>query len=141
MMEIILREPIENLGGRGDVVEVANGYARNYLLPRRLALPVTESNRRQGRGASAWSADQPGRPRSARPRRALRTVWPPWSACSRGASASTETLYGSVTAADIAEYAGRSGSLPVDKRADSCSTEPIKQLGEVTVQVRRSTAT
>ena len=46
-MDIILREHIDNLGRRGDVVKVARGYARNYLLPRKLALPVTENNRRQ----------------------------------------------------------------------------------------------
>ena len=47
IMEIILREHVENLGRRGDVVKVADGYARNYLLPRKLALTVTESNKRQ----------------------------------------------------------------------------------------------
>ena len=46
-MEVILRERVENLGNRGDVVKVANGYARNYLLPRKLALAVTEDNKRQ----------------------------------------------------------------------------------------------
>jgi large subunit ribosomal protein L9 len=46
-MEIILRETIDNLGRRGEVVSVANGYARNYLLPQKLALPVTDANRRQ----------------------------------------------------------------------------------------------
>ena len=46
-VQVILREPIDNLGSRGDVVKVANGYARNYLLPRKLALPVTESNQRR----------------------------------------------------------------------------------------------
>src|SRR6188474_1349825 len=46
-MEVILREHIDNLGRRGDVVKVAAGYARNYLLPRKLALAVTENNKRQ----------------------------------------------------------------------------------------------
>ena len=46
-MEVILREHIENLGQRGDIVKVAEGYARNYLLPRKLALAVTDSNKRQ----------------------------------------------------------------------------------------------
>ena len=46
-MEVILREHVENLGRRGEVVKVADGYARNYLLPRKLALLVTEGNRRQ----------------------------------------------------------------------------------------------
>jgi len=46
-MEVILREHIESLGRRGDVVKVAEGYARNYLLPRKLALPVNDNNKRQ----------------------------------------------------------------------------------------------
>ena len=46
-VQVILREPVDNLGRRGDIVKVATGYARNYLLPRKLALPVTEANRRQ----------------------------------------------------------------------------------------------
>ena len=46
-MEVILREHVDNLGRRGDVVKVAAGYARNYLLPRKLALAVNEGNKRQ----------------------------------------------------------------------------------------------
>ena len=46
-MEVILREHIDNLGRRGEVVKVANGYARNFLLPRKMALAVTEANKRQ----------------------------------------------------------------------------------------------
>src|SRR5205085_7859815 len=47
VMEVILREHVDNLGRRGDVVKVAAGYARNYLLPRKLALAVTDNNKRQ----------------------------------------------------------------------------------------------
>src|ERR671924_628922 len=46
-MEVILREHVENLGRRGEIVKVAEGYARNFLLPRKLALAVTEANKRQ----------------------------------------------------------------------------------------------
>ncbi len=46
-MEVILREHVDNLGRRGDVVKVAAGYARNYLLPRKLALLANEGNKRQ----------------------------------------------------------------------------------------------
>ena len=45
-MEVILREHVDNLGRRGDVVTVANGYARNYLLPRKIAMLATEANRK-----------------------------------------------------------------------------------------------
>ena len=46
-MEVILREHVDNLGRRGEVVKVADGYARNYLLPRKLALLATEGNKKQ----------------------------------------------------------------------------------------------
>ena len=46
-MEIILREHVEHLGERGQIVKVADGYARNFLLPRKLALVVTDENKRQ----------------------------------------------------------------------------------------------
>ena len=46
-MEVILREHVDNLGRRGEIVKVADGYARNYLLPRKLALAVTEGNKKQ----------------------------------------------------------------------------------------------
>ena len=45
-MEVILREHVDNLGKRGEIVKVADGYARNYLLPRKLALPATDGNRK-----------------------------------------------------------------------------------------------
>ena len=47
LMEVILREHVDNLGRRGEIVKVADGYARNYLLPRKLALPVTAGNKKQ----------------------------------------------------------------------------------------------
>src|SRR3954468_19805060 len=46
-MEVILREHVDNLGRRGEIVKVADGYARNYLLPRKLALLATEGNKKQ----------------------------------------------------------------------------------------------
>ena len=45
-MEVILRDHVENLGKRGEIVKVADGYARNYLLPRKLALPATDANKK-----------------------------------------------------------------------------------------------
>lgn len=131
-MEIILREPIENLGGRGDVVQVANGYARNYLLPRKLALPVTDANRRQvARERVAAEA------REAVERQDAQSV------AARIAAAEcviarrvggTGTLYGSVTSADIAESL-EGQQLTVDKRR-IVLTEPIKELGDFVVPVR-----
>ncbi len=131
-MEIILREPIENLGGRGDVVLVANGYARNYLLPRKLALPVTDANRRQvERERVAAEA------REAVERRDAQSVAARIAATECVIArrvGGTGTLYGSVTSADIAESL-EGQQLVVDKRR-IVLTEPIKELGDFVVPVR-----
>ena len=132
MVELILREHIDHLGRRGDIVSVANGYARNYLLPRRLALPVTESNRRQVEHERKLAEV-----RETEERRAAQSVADRIAAVEcvfARRVGETETLYGSVTAGDIAEYLAER-QLPVDKRAIHLD-EPIKHLGEVTVQVR-----
>ena len=56
-MEVILREHVDNLGKRGEIVKVADGYARNYLLPRKLALPATDGNRSTSSASGrSWSA-------------------------------------------------------------------------------------
>ena len=84
-MEVILRDHVDNLGKRGDVVKVADGYARNYLLPRKLALPATDANkqwisrertRRRGQAPPPGARPLPAvgslptieRPRTPRPR-------------------------------------------------------------------------
>ena len=132
MVELILRETIDHLGRRGDIVSVANGYARNYLLPRRLALPVTGSNRRQVE-----------RERKVAEQRDVEELQVAQSLADRVAAVEcvftrrvgeTQTLYGSVTAGDIAEYLAEL-QLPLDRRAIHLD-EPIKHLGEATVQVR-----
>ncbi len=132
MVELILRETIDHLGRRGDIVSVANGYARNYLLPRRLALPVTGTNRRQVE-----------RERKVAEQRDAEELQVAQSLADRVAAVEcvftrrvgeTQTLYGSVTAGDIAEYLAEL-QLPLDRRAIHLD-EPIKHLGEATVQVR-----
>jgi len=131
-MEVILREHVENLGRRGDVVKVANGYARNYLLPRKLALTVTEGNRKQI-DRERKVADM----REIEERQAAEAV------AARLASleiviarrvGETEALYGSVTSADIAESLAAKG-FEIERRKIQLA-EPIKQLGEVQVPIR-----
>jgi large subunit ribosomal protein L9 len=131
-MEVILREHVENLGQRGDVVKVANGYARNYLLPRKLALTVTEGNRKQI-DRERKVADM----REAEERQGAEAI------ATRLADAviviarrvgETEALYGSVTSADIAEGLAAKG-FEVERRKIQLA-EPIKQLGEFQVPIR-----
>lgn len=131
-MEVILRDHIDNLGRRGEVVNVANGYARNYLLPRKLALLVTSANRRQVERervlAEAREADERERARGFADR--LQGV----ECVVARRVGETGTLYGSVTSADVAEHLAARG-IEVDKRRIQLG-EPLKELGEFPVTVR-----
>ena len=132
MVELILRETIDHLGRRGEVVKVANGYARNYLLPRKLALPVTDSNRRQVE-REREAADQ----REVQERQAAQGVADRLAAVSCVVArrvGETDTLYGSVTSADITESL-EGQNISIDKRKIQLD-EPIKELGEFTVQIK-----
>ena len=131
-MEIILKEHVENLGQRGDIVKVAEGYARNYLLPRKLALAVTDSNKRQvereRKIADAREAEDRTRAEAVASRLANVEI-----SISRRVG-EHDTLYGSVTAADIAEALEKQG-FDIDKRRVQLA-EPLKQLGDFTVPIK-----
>jgi len=131
-MEVILRDHVENLGRRGDVVKVADGYARNYLLPRKLALAATPGNlkivERQRKIADALEAAE----KSGAEAIAARLTQTALSFARRVGE--HETLYGSVTAADLAEELTAKG-FDIDKRKIQLE-EPIKHLGEFTVPVK-----
>ena len=138
-MEVILRDHIDNLGRRGDIVDVANGYARNYLRPQKLALLVTPANRRQVERerviADAREADERARAESFAERlRGIECVIP-------RRVGETGTLYGSVTSADIADCLGTQ-DIDVEKRRIQLD-EPLKELGEfpVTVKLHRDVST
>ena len=132
MEELILRENIDHLGRRGDIVKVAGGYARNYLLPRKLALPVTAANRRQVERERALAEQLEAEERQTAQALADRVAAVECEIARRVGE--HDTLYGSVTNADIAEHLAAQ-ALEVDKRQVQLE-EPIKQLGEYTVPVR-----
>ena len=131
-MEVILREHVENLGRRGDVVKVAPGFARNYLLPRKLALAVTEGNKkiiaRERKLADAREAEDKQTAEALASRLAAADI-----TIARRVG-ETEALYGSVTSADIAEALAAKG-LEVDKRKIHLD-DAIKAIGDFTVPVR-----
>jgi large subunit ribosomal protein L9 len=131
-MEVILREHIDNLGRRGDVVKVAAGYARNYLLPRKLALAVTEANKRQiereRKVADAREAEEKQQAEAL----AQRITTVEIEIARRVGE--NNTLYGSVTSADIA-HALEAKGFHVDKRKIVLA-EPLKAVGEVTVPLK-----
>ncbi|MDE3153737.1 MAG: 50S ribosomal protein L9 [Acidobacteriota bacterium] len=131
-MEVILREHIDNLGRRGEVVKVADGYARNYLLPRKLALPATEGNKkhieRERRIFEAREAEEKQAAEAVAARlAALECV------IARKVG-ETEALYGSVTSADIADLLASKG-VEIDKRKIQLH-EAIKALGEFDIPVK-----
>ena len=131
-MQVILRESVENLGRRGEIVKVADGYARNYLLPRKLALPVTEANRKQvereRKVVEVREADE--RHAAAALARRLSDL----ECVIARRAGETVTLYGSVTSADLADWLATE-QIQIDKRKVQLA-EPIKQLGEFSVPIK-----
>jgi large subunit ribosomal protein L9 len=131
-MEVILREHVENLGRRGDVVKVADGYARNYLLPRKLALAVTDTNKRQiERERKIFEVREAAEKHEAEVL-AERLGQVEIEIARRVGD--HNTLYGSVTSADIA-HALEGQGFKVDKRKVTLA-EPLKAIGDVTVPVK-----
>jgi len=131
-MEVILREHVENLGRRGDVVKVAEGYARNYLLPRKLALPVTEHNKRQIERERKVAEVRDTEEKAAAEALATRLTQLEIEIPRRVGE--NETLYGSVTSADISQALKDKG-FEIDKRKVALN-EPLKALGESTIPVK-----
>jgi large subunit ribosomal protein L9 len=131
-MEVILREHVDNLGRRGDVVKVADGYARNYLLPRKLALAVTDSNKRQiERERKIFEVREAEEKQQAE---ALAERLEQLDIEIARRVGEHDTLYGSVTSADIA-HALEAKGFKVDKRKITLA-EPLKTIGEVTVPLK-----
>ena len=138
-MEVILREHVDNLGRRGEIVKVANGYARNYLLPRKLALLATPGNRKQVERERVKLDARELEERGAAERVAARIAGTEVVIGRRVGE--TEALYGSVTSADIAEALAAKG-LEIDRRKLQLD-EPIKRIGdfEVPVKLHREVST
>jgi|SRR5688572_4617481 len=131
-MEIILREHVENLGKRGEIVKVADGYARNYLLPRKLALPVTEGNKkhveRERKIVETRESEEKGKAEAIAARLAGVEI-----VIARRVG-DTAQLYGSVTAGDIVDFLKARG-IEVDKRK-LILPEPIKSIGDHNVPLK-----
>jgi large subunit ribosomal protein L9 len=131
-MEVILRDHVEHLGKRGEIVKVADGYARNFLLPRKLALPATDANRkwveRERKIAEARDQEERG---------AAEAIATRLNALELTISRKTgenDQLYGSVTNGDIAELLAAKG-FEIDRRK-ILLPDPIKALGENSVPVK-----
>jgi len=131
-MEVILREHVDNLGKRGEIVKVADGYARNYLLPRKLALLATEGNKKQiEREREKFDAKESEEKKVA-DAMAARVGGLDIQIARRVGE--NDVLFGSVTAADIATALEAKG-FEVDRRKLQLH-EPIKKLGEFDVPLK-----
>jgi len=131
-MEVILRQHVDNVGRRGEVVKVADGYARNYLLPRKLALLATEGNKKQiERERAKFEAVEAEEQKVAEAMAARMSGLEIEISRKVG---ETEALYGSVTSADIAHALAEKG-FDIDRRTLQLH-EPIKKLGEYDVPVK-----
>ncbi|HXM95065.1 MAG TPA: 50S ribosomal protein L9 [Candidatus Dormibacteraeota bacterium] len=131
-MQIILQEDIEKLGHRGDIVTVKPGYARNFLLPRKLAVEASDSNVKAIEKIRASLAKRTATELEAAQKQAslLNGV----SLKFTRKTGENDQLFGSVTSGDVAEGLGAQG-FKIDKRQIHIA-EPIKSLGEFPVTVK-----
>jgi len=130
--EVLLMQDVTDLGCAGDVVNVADGYARNYLLPQKLAAPVTEATRRRLAKLQAERAAQ-----DASTLAAAQTLAQKLAAASCTITVKTgeeDRMYGSVTAQDIVQALEAQG-ITLDRHAVTLE-HPIKELGVFDIPVR-----
>ncbi len=125
-MKVILREPVAKLGEVGDVVTVAGGYARNYLLPRGLAVAATKGNLTHAQTWRTSRAAREGRDRAQAEETKARLEAQPLVV--KAQAGPDGRLFGSVTAAQIAEAIGATAGAQIDRHS-IVLPEPIRHLG------------
>jgi large subunit ribosomal protein L9 len=131
-MKVILKQDIDKLGKTGDVVKVAPGYGRNYLLPRSIALEATPGNLKIMEIERVAAARRDQREKGAASILARELV--KLVVTIRRKTGEGGTLYGSVTALDIADFL-ITHKIDIDKRKIQLE-EPIKSIGEFSVPIR-----
>jgi large subunit ribosomal protein L9 len=131
-MEVILKEDVNKLGSRGDLVKVAEGYGRNYLLPRKLAIEASAGNKAVIEQMKAASVR-----RSAKEKvqaEELSKQFDGVSVSFQRRTGEQDQLFGSVTSGDIADALAKKG-FTLDRRKIQLH-EPLKTLGEFTIPVK-----
>ena len=131
-MEVILKEDVPNLGLRGDVVKVAEGYGRNYLLPRNMAMQATAANKAVIEQMKASAARRSASEKAQAEELAAKLN--PVELSFTRKSGDGGHLFGSVTSADIAAELANQG-FDIDRRKIQLS-DPIKTVGELVVGIR-----
>ncbi len=132
-MKIILTHEVSNLGEPGDVVEVKDGYARNYLMPRNLATPWTKGGEKQVEAIRTARASRAVK--SLEEAEAMKAQLEGRAVKVKAATTGTGRLFGAVTSAEIAEAVVAAGGPQVDKRRIEMAGH-IKSLGDHTATVR-----
>lgn len=132
-MKVVLTQNVPNLGRAGDLKEVADGYARNYLIPRGLATPATPEALQ--RLASQKQAQERRQAKAQAEIEELAAVISRTQLVFKAKVGEQHRLFGSITAADIASELSRQVGREIDKRAIELE-EPIRQIGEFKVPVR-----
>jgi large subunit ribosomal protein L9 len=131
-MEVILREDVDKLGGRGEVVKVAAGYARNFLLPKRLAVTATEANKKLVEQEKAAYLKREAKAENES--QDLAKLIEGQTITISQKAGENEQLFGSVTSKDLADALEQKG-FKIDRRKIQLE-EPIKTLGEFQVPVK-----
>jgi large subunit ribosomal protein L9 len=131
-MEVILKEDVAALGSRGDVVKVAEGYGRNFLLPRRLAIEASAGNKKVIEQMKAATVRRSAKEKAQAEE--LSKQFDGLSVSFQRKSGENDQLFGSVTPGDIADALAKK-SFSIDRRKIQLH-EPLKALGEFTVPVK-----
>ena len=132
-MKVVLRDDVENIGRKGDLIEVTDGYARNFLVPRGLAMKATKGVVQQ---AEAMRRNREAR--DARDREAAQALADQLTGKRielRARAGEGGRLFGSVTSADVADAVRAQTGVEVDRRKTQLA-EPLKELGAVEVPVK-----
>jgi large subunit ribosomal protein L9 len=131
-MEVILKEDVPKLGSRGDVIKVAEGYGRNFLLPHKLAIEANAGNKAVIEQMKAASVRRSAKEKSEAD--ALAKQFDGLEISFTRKSGENDQLFGSVTSGDIAEALEKK-SFHIDRRKIQVH-EPLKTIGEFTIPVK-----
>ena len=131
-MEVILKEDVAKLGSRGDVVKVAEGYGRNFLLPRKLAIEASAGNKRVIEQMRASAVRRSAKEKAQAEE--LSKQFDGLSVSFQRKSGENDQLFGSVTSGDIADALDKK-SFNIDRRKIQLH-EPLKTVGEFTIPVK-----
>ena len=132
-MKVVLRQDVDTLGHKGDIVDVADGYARNFLVPRGLAMKASKGVVAQAEAMRRNRAARDARERAGAEEIAGRLIGSRVTVTARAGEGGK--LFGSVTPADVAEAIAAAVATEIDRRNVQLD-EPLKELGEVEVPVR-----